>query len=69
MNGTLVFNKHPGPETFNIKYKPGTPITDNLRKLEYEFGQQKVGPGSTTSMPEAENMLNEGLSEGRETAK
>ena len=39
----MEFNKRPGPEVFTIKYKPGTPISDNLRKLQYEFGQQKIG--------------------------
>lgn len=43
VKGTLEFNKRPAPATFKITYKSGTPISDNLRKLEYEFGQQKVG--------------------------
>ncbi|MEJ7637868.1 MAG: hypothetical protein WKF75_07785 [Singulisphaera sp.] len=41
--GTMQFNKRPGREAFTIKYKPGTPVSDNLRKLKYEFGQQKIG--------------------------
>ncbi len=55
--GTIVFNTRPGAETFKISYKPGTPISDSLRKLEYEFGRQKVGP--TVSKLEAEAMLKE----------
>jgi hypothetical protein len=47
--GTLEFNKRPGPEAFTIKYKPGTPISDNLRKLTYEFGQQKIATRPTKS--------------------
>ena len=31
VNGTMEFNKKPGPEAFNIRYKLGTPISDNLR--------------------------------------
>jgi hypothetical protein len=60
---TMAFNKHPGPETFSIKYKPGTPISDNLRKLEYEFGQQRptIEPGTTMPRAEAEKMLNEAI--------
>ncbi|MDE2506907.1 MAG: hypothetical protein KGM43_06830 [Planctomycetota bacterium] len=37
--GTLRFNQHPRPDVFTIQYKPGTPISDNLRKLQYQFGQ------------------------------
>ena len=33
VDGTMEFNKRPGPEVFTMKYKPGTPISDNLRKL------------------------------------
>jgi hypothetical protein len=61
VNGTMEFNKHPGPEAFTIKYKMGTPISDNLRKLEYEFGQQKIGLNPTKA--EAEKMLNEQLAQ------
>jgi hypothetical protein len=51
--GTLEFNKRPGPETFIISYKSGTPISDRLRKLEYEFGQQKVPPRISKATAEA----------------
>ncbi|MGO9471237.1 MAG: hypothetical protein ACLQVF_44675 [Isosphaeraceae bacterium] len=66
LNGTLVFNKHPGPETFSIKYGPGTPISDNLRKLEYQFGQQKSGPRTAMPRAEAEKMLNEAVARAEE---
>lgn len=57
VGGTLELNKNPGREVFTIKYKPGTPISDSLRKLEYEFGQQKIGAKPTKA--EAQNMLEE----------
>jgi hypothetical protein len=67
VNGTLMFNKHPGLETFKITYKLGTPISDNLRKLEYEFGQQKVEkPPRGPTRAEAEKMLNEALAKAEE---
>ncbi len=64
LRGTMEFNKRPGPEVFTIKYRPGTPISDNLRKLEYEFGQQQIGSNPTKA--ETEKMLNEQLAEAEE---
>jgi len=63
-DGTMEINKHPGPEVFRIKYKPGTPISDNLRKLQYEYGQQRP-PGKPTKA-EAEKMLNEQVAKAEE---
>jgi hypothetical protein len=57
LDGTMEFNQHPGPDVFTIKYKPGTPISDHLRKLRTEFGQQKIGPKPTKA--DMERMLNE----------
>jgi len=59
VNGTMEFNKHPGPEVFTIRYKPGTPVSDNLRKLQYEYGQQKVATNPTK--PDVKKMLEEQL--------
>jgi hypothetical protein len=56
VDGTMVFNKRPGPEAFTIKYKPGTPISDHLRKMNFEFGQQKIEPKLTIAA--AQEMLN-----------
>lgn len=64
VGGTMQFNKHPGRDVFTIKYKPGTPISDSLRKLQYEFGQQKIGAKPTKA--EAENMLKEQLAKAEE---
>jgi hypothetical protein len=47
VDGTVKFNQRPGPEVFTIKYKPGTPISANLRKLDYEFSQQEIGEKPT----------------------
>ena len=62
--GTMVFNKKPGPEVFNIKYKLGTPISDNLRQMNYEFGQQKIGAKPTVAV--AEKMLGEQVAKANE---
>jgi hypothetical protein len=52
--GTMQFNRRPGPKTFTIAYRPGTPISDNLRKLQYEFGQQEVPPNISKAEAEAQ---------------
>jgi hypothetical protein len=59
VNGTMEFNKHPGRDVFTIKYKPGTPVSDSLRKLQYEFGQQSIRMRPTRA--EAEKMLKDQL--------
>lgn len=56
-SGTMEFNRHPADATFKRSYKPGTPITDNLRKLEYQFAQQKLPARPTRA--ESERMLAE----------
>ncbi len=40
--GTMEFNQKPGVAAFKINYKPGTPVSDKLSQLQYEFGQQRV---------------------------
>ena len=57
VDGTIEFNKHPRPAVFTISYKLGTPISDGLRKLQYEFGEQRVGPNP--SKAEVQRMLDE----------
>ncbi len=64
VDGTLRFNQNPGPDTFRASYKLGTPISDSLRKLEYEFGQQRIGSKPTKA--EAEKMLEEQVSKAEE---
>jgi hypothetical protein len=64
VDGTMEFNKHPGPEAFTIKYKLGTPVSDRLRKLSYEFGQQQIGSRPTKAA--AEKMLNEQVAKAEE---
>lgn len=53
VKGTMEFNKHPGREAFLARYKPGTPVSDGLRRLRYEFGQQKVDARMTKGQAEA----------------
>ncbi len=43
VTGTMEFNRRPGREAFTIKYKPGTPISDSIRKMSTEFGRQEIG--------------------------
>jgi hypothetical protein len=64
VNGTMEFNKHPGPEVFTIKYKAGTPVSDSVRQLNYEFGQQNVPARPTRA--EAEKMLKDQLAQAEE---
>ncbi len=53
IEGTMQFNKHPGPDVFTAKYKPGTPISDHIRKLKYQFDEVKISPRPTKSEVEA----------------
>jgi len=64
VDGSMEFNKHPGPEVFTFKYKPGAAISDNLRKLTYEFGQQHLAPKPKKS--ELEAMLKEQVAKAEE---
>lgn len=66
-SGTLEFNKRPPPSTFSINYKPGTPITDNLRRVQTEFGRQQVG--RRVSKPETESMLRDQLAQAENQKK
>ena len=59
VGGTLQFNRNPPASAFSIDFKPGTPISDKLRRARYEFGQQK--PSARTTVEEAEGMLREQL--------
>ena len=63
-NGAMSFNRHPGPEVFTLKYRPGTPISDNVRQMNYQYGQQKVGVVPTVA--EAERMLKEQIAQAEE---
>lgn len=57
VSGTMEFNKHPGDDVFTIQYKLGTPISDQLRKVTYEFGQPTTS--NKPSKADAEKMLAE----------
>ncbi len=58
-DGTLRFNLDPGPGTFTHTYKPGTPISDSLRRVQTEFGHQK--PPARQTKLQVETMLREQL--------
>jgi hypothetical protein len=49
---TLKFNRNPPASAFKLDYKPGTPISDQLKKLRYEFGQQQPPPRLTRETAE-----------------
>ena len=59
--GTLEFNKRPAPSVFRIDYKPGTLISDRLRKAQAEFGRQV--PTRLPSKAETEAILRAQLAE------
>ncbi|MGC8640960.1 MAG: hypothetical protein ACP5XB_13930 [Isosphaeraceae bacterium] len=42
MQGTIKVNTRPSDQTFKVKYRVGTPISDQLKDVQYEFGQQKA---------------------------
>jgi len=67
VNGTMEFNKNPPPAAFTIKYKPGTPISDRGRKLEYEFGRQQIGMNPTKA--EARDMLADQIAQAERQIK
>lgn len=50
---TLRTNRSPNPNVFKLTYKAGTPISDKLRKLEYQFKNQKTGKGISRSEEES----------------
>jgi hypothetical protein len=49
------------PDRFKASFKPGTPITDQLRRARYEFGQDLRAPAPTRG--EAEKRLIEHVAE------
>ena len=66
--GSMEFNKKPGNEVFEVKYKAGTPVSDNLRKLQFEYGQQKPGVRKSKAETEAElrAQVDEAQKQGKE---
>ncbi len=42
VEGTMEFNKHPGPQVITVRSKPDLPRTESFRKLENEFARQQV---------------------------
>ncbi len=67
VDGSLEFNKYPGPHTFEVTYKPGTRVSDNLRQLQYEYGQQKQKPRATKA--DAQAQLQEQVARAEEQRK
>lgn len=65
--GTLNFNTKPGPEMFTHRFKVGTPISDNLRRTQYEYGLQKPPPRQ--SKADIEAMLRGQLAEAQKQEK
>jgi hypothetical protein len=67
LDPTMQFNLHSGPEVVTSKYKPGTPISDSLRKLIYEYGQQKLAKEPTKA--EIEKTLRERVADAQKQNK
>ena len=51
---SVMINSHPGDSVFSVNYKPGTPITDRLKREEFSFGQQKVPKSQSRQQMEEE---------------
>ena len=64
VGGTLEFNNHHDPSVFTMSYKPGTPISDNLRQVQSDFGRQTLVAKPTKT--EAETMLREQVAKAEE---
>jgi len=58
VDGTMEFNRRPPPSTFTPDYHPRTVVSDSLKQLQYEFGQQKF---ERITRSEAEAQLEERL--------
>jgi hypothetical protein len=67
VDGSLEFNKNPDPGVFTVAYRVGAAVSDNLRKLKYEFGQQK--PLARATKAQAERMLRAQLAEAEAQKK
>ena len=59
ISGSARFNTGPPDARFSVNFKDGTMITDRLRKVQYEFGQDRRPP--PTSRAESEERLEEHL--------
>ncbi|OJW07410.1 MAG: hypothetical protein BGO49_25920 [Planctomycetales bacterium 71-10] len=66
VEGTMEFNRRPGREEFTMKYKPRTPISDHLKQLTSEFGDQKIP--SRPKPADARRMLEEQVAKADEQA-
>ena len=42
LDGTMEFNKGPGPDVFSVTHDLGPPISDRLRRLNSEFAKEKT---------------------------
>jgi len=59
MTSSLRFNTNPSDETFRVKFRPSTLVTDSYKKLTAEFAAQKRT--APVSVVEAESRLKEQL--------
>ena len=52
LDGTMEFNKGPGPDVFSVTHDLGPPISDRLRRLNSEFAKEKTLLRPTRADPE-----------------
>lgn len=45
VDGSMVFNKSPGPNVFTVTHMPDKPVSERLRELTTEFSRRKVDAG------------------------
>jgi hypothetical protein len=53
IDGSVVFNQHPGPDTFTFKYSPTVPVSDELAQLRLEFSRQAMDQAAQPSITES----------------
>lgn len=62
VRNTMAFNQNPSDSVFKADYRPGTPVSDQVRQAYYEHGQQK--PRSFTRA-EAEAHLRDQIAQAK----
>ena len=65
LKDTIAINKGIGDSQFTIKYPIGTPVSDRIRGLAYEVGQDRRPPPET--LAEAEARLKDSLKKAEES--
>jgi hypothetical protein len=67
IRGSMAINEGVDGKRLRVSAKMGDPISDHIRKLQGEFGQQKIDPFPTRA--EAEAMLKQQLAEAEKQGR